>query len=59
MQQVNRNILNNRCHTRIHWFAFLSTALPGCSENRPHRHWSNRLLLEAADKKQQLSQQPK
>lgn len=37
-------------HTRIHWLAFLSTALHGCSENSPHRHWSNSLLLVAADK---------
>lgn len=56
---MNKNIFNTPFHTRIHWFAFLSTTLPGCSENRPHRHWSNRLLPEAADRKQQLSQQPK
>lgn len=52
MQQANKNSFNNPFHTRIHWLAFFSTALPGCSENSAHRHWSNRLLLEAADKKQ-------
>lgn len=40
--------LKCKVHTRIHWLAFLSTALLGGSEYSPHRHPSRSPLLVSA-----------